>query len=135
VKIGEPDRLHTAYAAARGVEYELKYIDSQRDQRLVGPKGLFEVDVLAFNAWTFTGAIANSDLSFARAGKSSLAPEAVTVAEEPFAIVNTADLQLFDEVSLFGNEQSALARVNALLEAKPALRGTLQVVPVFELAA
>ena len=27
-------QLHTGYAAAREVEYELKYIDSQRDQRL-----------------------------------------------------------------------------------------------------
>ena len=36
VRVGDPERLHTGYAAAREVEYELKYIDSQREQRLAG---------------------------------------------------------------------------------------------------
>ena len=81
------------------------------------------------------GAIAQSELSFARNRKSSLAPEAVAVAQEPFAIVNSGDLKLFDELSLLGNERAAAARLNALIEANPTLRGTLQVVPAFELAA
>jgi hypothetical protein len=33
IRVGDPDRLHAAYAAAREVKYELKYIDSQRDRR------------------------------------------------------------------------------------------------------
>jgi hypothetical protein len=78
------------------------------------------------------GAIAQSELSFARNRKSSLAPEVVAVAQEPFAIVNAGDLKLFDELSLLGNERAAAARLNALIETNPALRGTLQVVPVFE---
>ena len=137
VRVGDPERLHTAYAAARKVQYELKYIDSQRKQRLVGPRGggLFEVDVVAFNTWTQQGAIAQSQLSFARNRKSSLAPAAVAVAQEGFAIVNTADLKLFDDVSLHVNELTAAARLNALFETNPALRGTLQIVPAFELAA
>jgi hypothetical protein len=135
IRIGEPDRLQTAYAAARDVKYELKYIDSQRDQRLAGPKGLFDVDVVSFNTWTLQGAIAKSELSFARTGKSHLAPEAVAVVQEPFAIVNTGDLKLFDELSLLGSERAAFARVNALIETNPALRGAIQVVPAFELSA
>lgn len=135
VRVGDPERLHTAYAAARDVKYELKYIDSQREQRLVGPKDLFEVDVGAFHHWTLSGAISTSELSFARNRKSSLAPEAVAVAQEPFAIVNTGDLQLFDELSVLGSEQAAAARLKTLIETKPHLRGTLQVVPAFELAA
>jgi hypothetical protein len=135
VRLGEPDRLHTAYAAARRVQYELKYIDSQRNQRLTSRGGLFEVDAVSFNSWTLQGAIAKSELSFARTRKSSLAPEEVAVAQEPFAIVNTTDLKLFDDSSLLGSERAALARVNALIETNPALRGALQVVPAFELSA
>jgi hypothetical protein len=33
---------------------------------------------------------------------------------------------------LLGNERAAAARLNALLETNPSLRGTLQVVPAFE---
>ena len=39
VRVGDAQRLHTGYAAAREVKYELKYIDSQRDQRLAQPPG------------------------------------------------------------------------------------------------
>lgn len=132
VRIGEPERLHTAYAAARKVQYELKYIDSQRDRRLAPQQGLFEIDPVAFNTWTLQGAIAKSELSFARKRKSSLAPEEVGMVQESFAIVNTGDLRLFDETSLLGSERAALTRVNALIATNPALRGSLQVVPAFE---
>jgi hypothetical protein len=135
IRLGEPDRLHTAYAAARAVEYDLKYIDSQRAQPQAGSPDLFVVDEFAFKSWTLNGAIANSALSFARTGKSTLAPEAVAVAQETFAIVNTDDLTLFDASSVLSNEQSARARVNALVAANPSLRGVLQIVPAFELAA
>jgi hypothetical protein len=134
VRVGDPERLHTGYAAARVVQYELKYIDSQRNQRL-GRGELFDVDVVSFNTWTLSGAISTSELSFARNRKSSLAPEAVVVTQERFAIVNTGDLTLFDELSLLGSERAAAARLNTLLETNPSLRGTLQVVPAFELAA
>lgn len=135
VRIGEPERLHTGYAGMRKVEYELKYIDSQRDQRLVVALDLFVVDELAFSSWSLQGAIAKSDLSFARNRKSSLAPEEVALAQEPFAIVNTGDLKLFDETSMMGSERAALARINALIANDPALRGRLQVVPAFEMNA
>jgi hypothetical protein len=135
IRIGDAAGLHTGYGAAREVKYELKYIDSQREQRLSGAKNLFEVNAGAFNTWTLQGAIAQSELSFARRRKSSLAPPAVAVAPESFAIVNSGDLKLFDELSLLGNERAAAARLNQLIETNPALRGTIQVVPAFEMAA
>jgi hypothetical protein len=135
LRIGDAERLHTGYAAARQVDYELKYIDSQGDQRLRGPKTRFDVDAGAFNTWTLQGAISQSELSFARTRKSSLAPEAVAVSQESFAIVNSGDLKLFDELSLLGSERLAAARLNQLVETNPTLRGTLQVVPAFERAA
>ena len=135
IRVGDPGRLQTGYAAAREVKYELKYIDAQRNQRLAGPKDLFEVDAVAFNQWTRTGAIAQSELSFARRRKSSLAPEAVAVSQESFAIVHSGDLTLFDTLSVLGNERAAVARLNALVEANPALRGSLQVVSEFEVVA
>ncbi len=135
IRIGDAERLQTGYAAARQVEYELKYIDTQRDQRLSGPKDRFDVDAGVFNTWALQGAIAQSALSFARTRKSSLAPEAVVVSQESFAIVNSGDLKLFDELSLLGSERAAAARLNALIETNPTLRDTLQVVPAFELAA
>ena len=75
------------------------------------------------------------ELSFARQRKSSLAPEAVVVMQEQFAIVNSGDLKLFDELSLLGSEHAAAARVDELIQTDPTLRGRLQVVPAFELAA
>ena len=136
VRIGDATRVHTGYAAAREVKYELKYIDSQREQEQpVKAPDLFDVDPLSFNTWTLQGAIAASPLSFARNRKSSLAPEAVAVTQEPFAIVNAGDLQLFDESSVLDSEQAAAARLTVLLEQNPHLRGTLQVVPAFERAA
>jgi hypothetical protein len=137
IKVGEPDRMRVGYAAAREVQYELKYIDSQRDQRLgqPGTPGLFDVDISAFNTWTLQGAIAKSELSFARRRKSALAPEQVGMLQEPFAIVHSESLALFDSDSLLGTERAALKRRDALIAANPALRGSLQVVPLFELSA
>jgi hypothetical protein len=133
IRIGEAEQVHTGYAAAREVRYELKYIDSARDQRLASQGGLFDVDVTVFNGWRLQGAISKTDLSFARRRKSSLAPEEVAVVQEPFAIVNTGDLKPFDGTSILGTERAALARIAALIESNPALKGTIQSVPVFEM--
>ena len=40
------------------------------------------------------------------------------VSQEPFAIVNSGDLKLFDELSLLGSEHAAVARLNELIEAR-----------------
>ena len=139
IRVGEESRMRTGYAAAREVKYELKFIDSERDQRLgqpaqPGEPGLFDVDVGAFNVWTLQGAISKSDLSFARRRKSTLAPAEVNVVQEPFAIVHADSLALFDAESVMGTERAALKRRDALIASNPALRNTLQVVPVFEMS-
>jgi hypothetical protein len=137
VRVGDPDHMRTGYAAAREVKYELKYIDSQRDrndQSTPPPGGLFDVDPRAFNAWAVQGATAKSALSFARRRKPALAPEAVGVVEEAFAIVNVSDLRPFDQNSVLSGERAALTRRDALIAANPALRGALQVVPLFEVS-
>jgi hypothetical protein len=131
IRVGDAAQLHTGYAAARAVQYEVKYIDSQSDQRLSGG-GTHVLDVGAFNSWTLQGAIARSELSFARQRKSSLAPEAVVVGQEQFAIVNSGDLKLFDEFSLLGSEHAAVARMNALIETDLALKDMIHVTPEFE---
>ena len=88
-----------------------------------------------FNAWALQGAIAKSELSFARRRKSALAPEGVGVLQEAFAVVRVSDLTPFDAGSVVTTEHAALKRREALIAANPALRGTLQVVPVFEMSA
>jgi len=135
VRVGDAERLRTGYAAAREVRYELKYIDAQRESAQPRPGGLFDVDVASFSAWTLHGATAKSDLSFARRRKSTLAPAEVNVVEEAFAIVHADDLRLFDAGSIVSTERAALKRQAALIAANPALRGSLQVVPLFELSA
>jgi hypothetical protein len=137
IRVGDAERMRTGYAAAREVQYEIKYIDSARDQRLAEPptSGLFDLDVHAFNAWTLTGAIAKSELSFARRRKSARAPEEVTTRQEPFVIVHASDLSPFDADSVSGTEVAALRRRDALIAKNPALRGSLQVVPLFEMSA
>jgi hypothetical protein len=137
IRVGNATRMRTGYAAAREVKYELKYIDSARDQRLGAPPqpGLFDVDVGAFNTWTLGGAIANSELSFARRRKSTLAPAEVNMVQEPFAVVHAESLALYDAASVMGTERAALKRRDALIASDPALQNALQVVPLFEMAA
>jgi hypothetical protein len=49
--------------------------------------------------------------------------------------VHASDLRLFDSASVAGTEAAALKRRDSLIAADPALRGSLQVVPLFELTA
>jgi hypothetical protein len=137
IRVGDAERMRTGYAAAREVKYELKYIDSARDQRLAQPPtpGLFDVDAFAFNTWSRAGAIARSELSFARRRKSARAPAEVGMRQEPFAIVHAGDLRLFDTDSLASTEIAALRRRDALIAENPALRNQLHVVPAFEMSA
>jgi hypothetical protein len=132
VRIVGSEKLVSDYYAKRDVEYELFTIDSQRDQLLAARPGLLAPDAVAFNSWAVHGATADSDLSFAKNKKSALAPAAVTVRQENFAVVNTSDLTVFDDASLLNNEASALRRMAELIEANPELDGAIQVIPQYE---
>jgi len=134
IRLSENGQLKSAYAAARKVKYELSYIDSKRDQRLSRPdEDLHPPDVGAFNTWAVQGAVSKSDLSHARNRKPALAPEAVSLVEERFGVVFNSNLKLFDGGSLAFSELEAFARIETLVAVNPALRGRLQVVPVFEM--
>jgi hypothetical protein len=135
VRVGNANRLRTGYAAAREVKYELKYIDSARDRAQPRAGGLFDVDNVAFNQWTRQGATAKSELSFAHRRRSALAPEEVGMVQESFAVVHAGTLRLVSDDSIAGTEFAARRRKDALIAADPTLRGSLQVVPLFELRA
>lgn len=137
IRLRENGRLKTAYAAARNVRYELSYIDSQRPQRLSPPqRDLFHPDASAFLAWARQGAASKSDLSHARNRRPALAPGSVGLAEEGFAVVFNNDLQVVaGGADGRFTEAEAMARLRELQATDPALRGRLQVVPSFELAA
>jgi hypothetical protein len=116
--------------AMREVEYELSYLDSQRD--LLPAPAPVKPDVLAFHAWAVNGAIARSPLSFARTGKSALAPAAVQVTQEGYGVVQTGDLTLVNPGSVEASEAEAGALMASLIAQRPALAGRIQVVPIFE---
>jgi hypothetical protein len=134
IRIVENGQLKTAYAAARQVRYELSYIDSQRDtlEPQADTKPV-RPDASAFLAWAVQGATAHSDLSHARNRHPALAPEAVAVADEQFAVVFEGDLQVVEGAAGL-TEAEAVARVRALQAADPVRHRRVQVVPAFELA-
>ena len=135
IRVGDAQRVRTGYAGAREVKYEIKFIDSARERAQPRRGGRFDIDAVAFNAWSRQGATAKSELSFARRRRSARAPEEVGVRQERFAIVHGSDLRLFDANSLAATEIEAAKRKDALIAGDPALRGSLQVVPLFELSA
>lgn len=130
VKLTDFEALSGDYAVSRKIEYELKYIDDQRNV-LTSPKFLAP-DYAAFDIWAVQGAIANSSLSFARNARSALAPEEVRVTQEEYAVVNVNDLHLATTDALATSEAGALSLMNAMIRDNPALEGAIQVVPFFE---
>jgi hypothetical protein len=135
IRIVGSEKLDSDYYAKRDVEYELFYIDSQRDRRLLSVLDLIAPEVVVFNSHAVKGAIAESDLSFAKNAKSVLAPDEVAVSQESFAVVNTGNLTLFDDDSMAKSEEAALYKMEKLVKDNPALEETIQVVPLFEVNA
>jgi hypothetical protein len=118
------------YAVRREVAYELFYIDAQRDLQ---PRGEFlPPDPLAFHSRALQGAIAGSPLSHARNGKSALAPAAVQVVQEAYAVVNAGDLRLVEAGAQVDSQAGAQRLMAELVHSNPALEGEILVVPTFE---
>ena len=130
IRIAESEQLDSDHYAVRDVDFELSYIDSQRDIDL-GPF-VFRPDLVAFDTWAVTGAVAGSPLSFAVNRPSALAPDGATMAAEAYHVVGVDDLAPFDGVSAAPSEGQAVARMTALLAERPGLRGRIQVVPAHE---
>ena len=127
VKVVETETLRSGKYAMREVEYELDYIDSQRN--LIRWPVLMPPDAIAFNAWSTQGAIAQSPLSSAKKSKPALAPDAVKVSQETYVVVNKRDLSTFDEQSTLPSEGAATSRLRELIRETPALARELEVVP------
>jgi hypothetical protein len=130
VKLVDSEAFDGDYAVRRQVAYELFYIDEQRDLR---PRGdPLPPDVLMFHSLALRGAIANSPLSHARNGKSVLAPEAVQVSQEGFAVVNASDLRKALPDMPVTSKAGAQSLMEGLIRSNPALEGEILVVPQFE---
>jgi hypothetical protein len=130
VRIADSASLHADYAVKRDVDYELHYVDEER--QLEPPIPNFVLDGEAFAKWTMGGAVASSPLSYAKNGKSALAPDAVTVSQEGYAVVSTEDLTLVDDLSIVGSEAEAKDLMRQMLEADPGRRDKIQIVPAYE---
>ncbi|MCZ6819735.1 MAG: hypothetical protein O7G31_09625, partial [Calditrichaeota bacterium] len=133
VRVSGSDKLQGDHYSRRKVEYEVFYIDSQRDSLLTPWFEFITAEAVSFNAWATKGAIGRSPISFGQNAKSALAPDAVAVRQEDFGIVNIGDLTLFDSNSLAQSEAAALSQMDALIQDDPALEGVLEVVPEFEI--
>jgi len=130
VRLEDSELLDVEYGVARKVDYEMFYVDEQRD--LVPQGEPVQPDVLAFQTWLLRGAVANSPLSQARNGQSALAPGAVRVMQEAFAVVRMSDLRLVEAGAQASSEASAHRMMQNLLRENSALENELLVVPMFE---
>jgi len=130
VKLVDSESLAGDYAVRREVAYELFYIDDQRDLQPQGDP--FQPDILTFHTWALQGAIADSPLSHARNAKSALAPGAVQVNQEGFAVVNTSDLRQAIPDMQATSKAGAQHLMEGLIRSNPTLEGEILVVPLFE---
>jgi hypothetical protein len=133
ISIGVSQELRSSHYIPRDVEYDLKYRDSQRAQAVPPFRGFFDVDAVAFASWAQNGAVARSPLSFAVTGKSAIAPAAVALTQEHFAVARIDDLTLAVVDGDADSEAEAFARLTRLIAARPDLAGRLQVIPAHEI--
>jgi hypothetical protein len=131
--LGTSEQLESSHYVKREVTYELHYIDSQRAPRVLFFAGLFAPVATMFNLFTRNRAVARSPLSFAAKRKSALAPEAVQVNQEGYAVANISNLKVAADSEVMATEAEALVLMQRLQREQPALAGMLQVVPSFEL--
>jgi hypothetical protein len=130
VKLVDSEAFDAQYAVRREVAYELSYIDEQRN---LVPRGEpLRPDFLVFHSWAVLGAVAASPLSQARNGKSALAPGAVQVRQEGFAVVRASDLRPVQDGAQAASEAGAQRLMQGLVRDNPALDGEILVVPAFE---
>jgi hypothetical protein len=135
VKITKLEKLDAAYAAKRDVKYELWYIDDQRSQNLNRWLRPLILDSAAFNTWKLGGAVAASPHSFANKRRSALAPAAVQVNQEAFAVVKTDDLRPVNGNAMAASEAEALDMMRQMVRENSSIEGEIQVVPAFEVNA
>jgi len=129
VKLDDSSLLTMEYGVARVVEYELSYLDEQRDHL---PKpGRVPPNERSFQAWALRGAVAASPLSQASKGTSALAPGKVQVQRELFVVVKAGDLTPVVD-ALPTTQAQANQHLQQLLLSQPHLQDDLLVIPHFE---
>jgi len=130
---GASDTLETGHYVTREVTYELSYIDSQRAPWITFFAGLFTPVAPLLHLFAKNRIVARSALSHAANRKSALAPDAVTVAQEGYAVANISNLTAAAGAAAAASEAEAVAEMARLVREDPKLAGKLQVVPSFEL--
>ncbi|GJL65131.1 MAG: hypothetical protein NPIRA05_01020 [Nitrospirales bacterium] len=131
IRLSDTEAFESSHVVRREVDYELSYIDSQRD--LPRPPTRVRPYGLAFQAWAAGGTIARSPLSHAHTRKSALAPQSVRVEQESFAVVTVNELAPAAADHVRRSEAEALRYMKELIAQTPGLTGRLQTVPAFEL--
>ena len=126
VRIADSEQLDSDHYAVRNVEFELNYIDSQRDSAPGAVR--FRPDIVAFDALAVAGAVAQSPLSFAVNRTSALAPGAAVVGAEGYHVVSIDDLSPIGTLGAASSEREARrspgrGRRRAARAARPAAGG------------
>jgi hypothetical protein len=128
VKLDDSQLLSMAYGVTRVVDYELSYIDEQREHL---PKpGPMHPDVQSFQTWAVGGAVAASPLSQAHKAPSALTPGKVQLQRELYAVVNASDLTPVADIPPATQAQAQL-HLQQILHTNPA-QPDLLVIPLFE---
>jgi hypothetical protein len=128
VKLDDSQLLSMTYGVTRVVDYELSYIDEQRDAL---PKpGSVQPDVQSFQTWAVGGAVAASPLSQAHKAPTALAPGKVQLQRELFMVVNASDLTPVADIPAATQAQAQL-HLQQHLHTNPG-HPDLLVIPLFE---
>ena len=111
------------------VEHEVIYLWKPR-------QGLFHrLGIFIFQTLIRGSAVAMSPLGKERLIPTGLGTAAVTMNTGAFVVANTETLQMHNAAMVFRSETAAVQAMKALMAGKPELKGKLQVVSDFELAA
>ena len=123
------DNLRSSLVVRRVVRYEQIIIDTNfkrfAQSFTAFPGGLFRHFLLG-------NAAARSPLSAKLKKQMQPFDDAITTATEGFAVVKTKDNALVDGTTVFGSYHAAKEHMEASIGQNPALAGTMQVVPEFE---
>jgi hypothetical protein len=123
--------LLTSTALSEDVDYRLTYL--RKKKNMLEFAGSYKYAKSYFQSNLKSGAVAKSNLSYARNRISSNAPDAVAVVSGNYAIANTADMKLHSSSLVAGSYSEAQDLYNKLLSGQPALKGQVQIVLDHEL--
>jgi hypothetical protein len=112
-------------------DYCLTYLRKKRN--LLEFAGSYKYAKSYFQSNLKSGAVAQSNLSYARNRVSSNAPDQVAVVDASYALANTADMKLHGSGWVAGSYSEAQDLYNQLIAGQPSLQGQVQIVMEHEL--